>query len=669
MLKNLVLQVALGALLAFSFLGQASAESLEISYPENSLEIDLGSQILDSKEVGDKIQLTDKNKEKIPFIFNLKDERYIQLTPLYPKISEEKLKLELKDIKVKDMKNFKISLKGINLGLPKVMNKENLDKIIKYQGQGPIMIMRNGEIPEGAVATEKSTKDEISTTNVQVEGVDEGDQVKTDGKNIYYISQGKVNIIQAGKNGEMKLLNSIEQDNFNPRELYISDDRLIIIGEVWQELKVPQYEKMIMPPRESKTQAIFYDIKNKNNVPKELKRESAQGYYVSSRLIENRLIFVTGRPAYQGNTNFKEEELKDMRFVPGSLIDSLITVTNVSIDSSNINKFAFLGRTDNMYMSKENLYLSFEEYGIWQDVRDESIDYSPKTDIIKLKINKGNVDYVSKGSIAGYLINQFSMDEENGNLRVATTSDNFQDKSSSGIYVLDSNMKKIGEVSNIAPGERIYSTRFLGDRAYMVTFKNTDPLFVIDMKNPKKPQILGELKIPGYSTYMHPYDKDKILGFGQDTVEIDGRAYALGIKMALFDVSDVKNPKEIQKEVIGDRGSYSELLYDHKAFLFSKDKNIMGFPVTVTKVKGDKLKDNVPQYGEEVFQGAYIYNLKSKDGFELKAKLSQKKLKEDPSSNIERIIYINDNLYTLSQDNIVSYDLKTFKKLKEVRLK
>ena len=669
MLKNLVLQVALGTLLAFSFVGQASAESLEISYPENSLEIDLGSQILDSKEVGDKIQVTDKNKEKIPFIVNLKDERYIQLTPLYPKISEEKLKLEVKDIKVKDIKNFKISLKEISLGLPKVMNKENLDKIIKYQGQGPIMIMRNGEIPEGAVATEKSTKDEISTTNVQVEGVDEGDQVKTDGKNIYYISQGKVNIIQAGNNGEMKLLNSIEQNNFNPRELYIYDDRLIIIGEVWQDLKTPQYEKMIMPQRESKTQAIFYDIKNKNDLPKELKRESAQGYYVSSRLIENKVIFVTGRPAYQGNTNFKEDELKDMRFVPGSLIDSLITITNVSIDSSNVNKFVFLGRTDNMYMSKENLYLSFEEYGIWQDVRDESIDYSPKTDIIKLKINKGNVDYVSKGSIPGYLINQFSMDEENGNLRVATTSDNFQDKSSSGIYVLDSNMKKVGEVSNIAPGERIYSTRFLGDRAYMVTFKNTDPLFVIDMKNPKKPQILGELKIPGYSTYMHPYDKDKILGFGQDTVEIDGRAYALGIKMALFDVSDVKNPKEIQKEVIGDRGSYSELLYDHKAFLFSKDKNIMGFPVTVTKVKGDKLKDNVPQYGEEVFQGAYIYNLKSKDGFELKAKLSQKKSKEDPSSNIERIIYINDNLYTLSQDNIVSYDLKTFKKLKEVRLK
>ena len=669
MLKNLVLQVALGTLLAFSFVGQASAESLEISYPENSLEIDLGSQILDAKEVGDKIQLTDKNKEKIPFIVNLKDERYIQLTPLYPKISEEKLKLEVKDIKVKDMKNFKISLKEISLGLPKVMNKENLDKIIKYQGQGPIMIMRNGEIPEGAVATEKSTKDEISTTNVQVEGVDEGDQVKTDGKNIYYISQGKVNIIQAGNNGEMKLLNSIEQNNFNPRELYISDDRLIIIGEVWQDLKTPQYEKMIMPQRESKTQAIFYDIKNKNDLPKELKRESAQGYYVSSRLIENKVIFVTGRPAYQGNTNFKEDELKDMRFVPGSLIDSLITITNVSIDSSNVNKFVFLGRTDNMYMSKENLYLSFEEYGIWQDVRDESIDYSPKTDIIKLKINKGNVDYVSKGSIPGYLINQFSMDEENGNLRVATTSDNFQDKSSSGIYVLDSNMKKVGEVSNIAPGERIYSTRFLGDRAYMVTFKNTDPLFVIDMKNPKKPQILGELKIPGYSTYMHPNDKDNILGFGQDTVEIDGRAYALGIKMALFDVSDVKNPKEIQKEVIGDRGSYSELLYDHKAFLFSKDKNIMGFPVTVTKVKGDKLKDNVPQYGEEVFQGAYIYNLKSKDGFELKAKLSQKKSKEDPSSNIERIIYINDNLYTLSQDNIVSYELKTFKKLKEVRLK
>jgi uncharacterized secreted protein with C-terminal beta-propeller domain len=221
----------------------------------------------------------------------------------------------------------------------------------------------------------------------------------------------------------------------------------------------------------------------------------------------------------------------------------------------------------------------------------------------------------------------------------------------------------------------------MGDRAYMVTFKKVDPLFVIDLKDPKNPTILGALKIPGYSDYLHPYDENHIIGFGKDTIELsnensrskDGTtAYYQGMKIALFDVSDVNNPKEKFKEIIGDRGTDSELLNNHKALLFSKEKELMAFPVTVMEIKdgGNVKAGNIPAYGSFSFQGAYVYNIDIEEGFKLKARISHISEEEYKKSgdrwyrsnnNVERIIYIGDDLYTISKGMIKANSLTDMK--------
>lgn len=199
-----------------------------------------------------------------------------------------------------------------------------------------------------------------------------------------------------------------------------------------------------------------------------------------------------------------------------------------------------------------------------------------KTVIHKIAVNKGDLEYQTHGEVPGYALNQFSMDEQAGYFRIATTKnrtwseyieDEEEKESYSNLYVLDKDMKIVGSVERLALGERIYSVRFMQDRAYLVTFKQTDPLFVIDLKNPVNPRVLGELKIPGFSNYLHPYDNDYLIGIGKDTKETEwGGVRTLGLKLSLFDVSDVSDPKEVDTYVMGDAGSDSIALNDHKAF-------------------------------------------------------------------------------------------------------
>jgi len=255
--------------------------------------------------------------------------------------------------------------------------------------------------------------------------------------------------------------------------------------------------------------------------------------------------------------------------------------------------------------------------------------------------------------------------------------------------VLDESLNVVGKIEDIAPGEKIYSVRYAGNRAYMVTFKKVDPLFVIDLSNPQAPGILGKLKIPGYSDYLHPYDEHHLIGFGKDAVEVaseagglgragDTTAYYQGMKLALFDVSDVANPKELFTEHIGDRGTDSELLYNHKALLFSKERNLLAFPVTVMEVKdkGNKPEDAM-KYGEFAFQGAYVYQLDLTNGFQLRGKIThmtdEELLKAGQTwvpynRNVERALYIGDTLYTASQGLIKANDLNSLKEIGSLKL-
>ena len=316
-----------------------------------------------------------------------------------------------------------------------------------------------------------------------------------------------------------------------------------------------------------------------------------------------------------------------------------------------------------------------------------------KTVIHKIAVNKGDLQYKTAGEVPGIVLNQFSMDEDKGYFRIATTKNrrwsSFGESSESynNIYVLDENMKVVGKVEELAKGERIYSVRFMQDRAYLVTFKQIDPLFVIDLKDPTNPKVLGELKIPGFSNYLHPYDETTLIGLGKDSGNWDA-----SLKLSLFDVSDVKNPKEISNYILGDSRSNSIALYDHKAFLFSKEKNLLVIPVDSEEAgilidevfienNDDEDEENITEEkmimpnpnSAKYFNGAVVFYV-DKSGFKLKGKVDHSD--SDNSSRygynsdaVKRSLYIEEILYTLSNKYLKMNNLSDIEEVNSLELR
>ena len=636
-------------------------------------------------------------------------------------------------------------------GLPKIGSFENLKKILKETENSGIhnygAFMRGAMSASEGLASQasadlanKGTGSDYSQTNVQVEGVDEADTVKTDGEYIYKISGNKIIVAQANPPEEMKVVSAINYDsqNFSPAEMYVDKDYLIVIGNNYHYYnyygptsKDENQGKIVLPRPyfEDSVKVLVYDLSDKKKI-EQIREVEVDGSYVSSRKIDNNIYLVNNKyidvyrimeqneelplPAYRDSADggeIKKIGYEDIAYFPGSPEPNYLIMAGINLDNMTDKKIevkTYLGSGQSVYSSLENLYVAVAEYkqNIPRPLPANSVEPSVEpssrmmptmlpvpievnTSIYKFSLQNGAAIYEGKGSVAGRILNQFSMDEHKGNFRIATTVDDFNGneiKMSNNLFILDKGMTVTGKIENIAPDERIYSVRFLGDRGYMVTFKTVDPLFVLDLKDPRDPKILGELKIPGYSNYLHPYDENHIIGFGKEAIEVEEphwsgqgtvkNAYYLGMKIALFDVSDVKNPKEKFNIEIGDRGTDSELLWNHKALLFSKEKNLMAFPVTVHEVdynNEDQIeflpnKDPRLAYGNAVFQGALVYNLSS-EGFELQGTIThhplgkiaelQRNQRYDYDRDISRILYIDDTLYTVSNGYLKANGLAT----------
>lgn len=559
-----------------------------------------------------------------------------------------------------------------------------------------------------AIGAGSNESNGFSGTNLQVEGVDEADLVKTDGSYIYQINGNKINIIKAQPAYAMELASSIgsPDQGFQPVDLYVDGDNLIIIGTTSPQVpyvKEKSLEVQIYPPIRytQMTRAIVYNIADRSH-PARLRELELEGDYLTSRKVDSSFYLLTNKylnyyyiqqqddinPVWRDSVRgdgLQAEKLEDIRYFPDCVSPNYLMIAAIDLNkptaSADIN--TYLGSGQQVYASAQNLYVAMQkyEYPVEPLVREPMI-YRPAdvyTTIYKFQMQPGQVEYYGSGQVPGKILNQFSMDEYEGNFRIATTSgevwSNDQYTSSNNVYVLDSHLQIYGRLENIAPGERIYSTRFMGKRAYMVTFKQVDPFFVIDLGSPDQPQILGKLKIPGYSDYLHPYDENHIIGFGKDTIETKGwggqsQAFYQGMKVALFDVTDVTNPVEISKVLIGDRGTDSELLHNHKALLFSAARNLLGFPVTVMQVSQDTTSPGqpFPAYGSFAYQGYYVYNIDVVHGLQLRGRITHLSdydyLKAgdswyDSSKNVERGLYIGNVLYTLSQDMVKANDLET----------
>ncbi len=571
--------------------------------------------------------------------------------------------------------------------LPKVESKEELKKLLEgfvretgYFNEAITMDLVAPSIEKsasGSTAQDTNAKPEdYSKTNVQVEGVDEGDVVKTDGKYIYQLNGNKVLIIDASTPNNMKLVKELSYGSeFRPIEMFVDEKNLVVLGNVYESKVyatnlVENVRSFIGKPyytSTSYTRVYIYNIENKNDIV--LKREAQiEGDYVSARKIDQYLYFVSNKyirsmdeilPLYKDTNMTKEEEVSIQKI---NCILPITTASYMTIGSLDLNANAkmnvesYLGAGDNIYASLENIYVSVQNYE------------KNATDVYKFSMEQGRTTYLNKGEVEGYLINQYSMDEQGAYFRIATTTNRWDEKTRqsiqcSNLFVLNDSMYKVGEITQIAPGERIYSTRFMGDRAYMVTFKNVDPLFVIDLKEPKAPKILGALKIPGFSNYLHPYDENHIIGFGKDTIETKTGALTQGMKIALFDVTDVENPIQQFVEVIGARGTESIVLQNPRALLFSKQKNLFALPITVYQ----QVSDNNTVFE---FEGAYVYSLDLEKGFNLKYKLthvSEEEYKKagnyyyNYNKRIQRLVYIKDAIYSLSNAMIQSSDFETGK--------
>ncbi|HWR62654.1 MAG TPA: beta-propeller domain-containing protein [Clostridia bacterium] len=632
--------------------------------------------------------------------------------------------------------------------LPTVGSAENLKKLLEEAvRQGDMLYgtqkLRNGVLSfdeaavqpaagaaEGAVSAKTaavSGSADYSATNVQVEGVDEADIVKTDGSYIYQVNNNRIVIAEVYPADKMKLSSVIklEGENITPAELYLDDKQLIVIGASAVDIPMKSSaQKSILPQkqdlyyRNGTVKMLVYDITDKDSIKKTREIE-LEGDYLSSRKIGSKLYLVSNRylnyrriyddPEINDTPSYRDTAVQEgfidiaydkIGYFPGSIEPNYMIAAGVDLDrpDQGVNVSTYLGSGESIYASAENLYVAVTRYNPLPEgiegpiIYDSAVSTKPavkvsdrETEIYRFAMNSGKLDYTGKGQVPGSILNQFSMDENNGYFRIATTRGSLfgegENISKNNMYVLDPGLNICGSLEDIAPGEKIYSVRFMGDRAYMVTFKKVDPLFVIDLKDAGKPAILGALKIPGYSDYLHPYDENHIIGFGKDSIELsnEGRgkpgsttAYYQGMKIALFDVSDVNNPKEKFKEIIGDRGTDSELLNNHKALLFSREKALMAFPVTVMEIEsgGNVTEDNRPVYGSFSFQGAYVYNVDLEEGFRLRAKITHIGEEEyrksgenwyDSNKNVERIIYIGDNIYTISKSMIKANDIKDMK--------
>ncbi|MFZ2188561.1 MAG: beta-propeller domain-containing protein [Candidatus Moraniibacteriota bacterium] len=386
-----------------------------------------------------------------------------------------------------------------------------------------------------------------------------------------------------------------------------------------------------------------------------------------------------------------QERIEKIKAVDGSVLSEREKMSKISVVVERY--LASLSDEDEKNVKKE---LAGEMQKKYTDISKEL----EKTVIHKIAIDKNKIEYKNFGEVTGAVLNQFSMDEDGGgNFRIATTksqvfspfyfSDNLvseeeakianptilpesssQNQSYSNLYVLDANLRVIGGVENLAKGERIYSARFMQNRAYLVTYKQTDPLFVIDLKDARNPRVLGELKVPGFSSYLHPYDETTLIGLGKETEEnSSGGVITKGLKLSLFDVSDVAKPREIDKYELGSASSDSLALNNHKAFLFSREKNLLVIPVT--------LRDNsagIPASWQNSFNGAAVFSVDS-GGFKLKGKISQNSNIDPRSSDnyygngLKRALYIDNNLYTVSDQYLQINKLENLDLIGRIPLK
>ncbi len=517
---------------------------------------------------------------------------------------------------------------------------------------------------------------DYSTTNVQVAGVDEADIVKCDGEHFYVVSNQSVFIIKAYPPEEVAILSKI-QLNGTLRGLFINRDKLVVFGSNTNDVRILTSASVVRPDtvepyyRHYARPSAFiqiYDISDKAS-PTSTRNLTLGGYYYSSRMIGDYVYTIISEPVLLNGTEVRLPTVHNQDetlVVPateiyyssvsdyGFTFTTIIAVNVIDDTEKPTHETILLGTTRSTYVSSNNIYLAFSG-------KADPASGAQKTLIHRIQVDGSLIENKASGGVPGNVLNQFSMDEYDGYFRIATTTDIWTTEGSrNNVYVLDMSLDVVGKLENLALTERIYSARFLGDRCYLVTFRQVDPFFVIDLSNPVEPEVLGYLKIPGYSRYLHPYDRDHVIGIGMD---------GENVKMSLFDVTNASAPRELDNFTAQGSWSGSQVLSDHKAFLFNKTRRLLAIPVTISVFKAVDEYNYMYSY----WQGAYVFDVSLEHGFVLRGNVTHQESTTGAfqyyyGSEVQRILYIDSVLYTMSDRKIMLNSLESLVPIGEVEL-
>ncbi|MGD2100773.1 MAG: beta-propeller domain-containing protein [Acidimicrobiia bacterium] len=549
-----------------------------------------------------------------------------------------------------------------------------------------------------ATATTEAASASFSQTNVQVAGVDEPDIIKTDGSRVVLVSEGQLIVVDVTgdepiETGRLTLGNQAIQT------MFLEGDKALLFGTTIDYLPfLAETDAEFAPQYYSETIEILeVDLGDEPEVERTM---SIDGHFVSGRMVDGavRLVTTSGPVgfewSYPSGTGLRAErkaieENKEIirnsteeNWIPyyivtdgdddvideGTLFDcergahpdefsglNMLSVTTIDLSKGLdlVDATGVLANGDTVYASTENLYVATQNWQTWAFVSgvEEDQPDGPTTEIHKFDISDPRVtDYVASGSVAGYLLSQFAMDEHEGVLRVASTTTPWGwgsgPDSESRVTILGEvggNLVEVGKIVGLGETEQIYSVRFLGDVGYVVTFRQTDPLYTIDLSNPRAPRLAGELKIPGYSAYLHPLGDGLLMGVGQDATET-GRG--LGSQVSIFDVSDPSDPERVDTFTLS-KGSNSEVEYDHHAFLYWD--GLVVIPVQQYWWEEDK---------EDFFTGAIALRV-SADGelTDLGTVTHPGGDEWDWGAQIRRSVVVGDSVYTVSLKGIMKSSL------------
>lgn len=503
------------------------------------------------------------------------------------------------------------------------------------------------DLPEGS----KEGGKDYSTTNLQMEGVDESDIAKIDGSYIYTV-EDKYIVITDIRDGKLK-----EVTRFLPKdcgtadrvmEIYVDGDQLILVVQCYETSLEEDSAFCYEMNGKSTTQIQVYSIVDRKN-PEFEGRLIQDGYYNTSRKIGDIVYLFTQYYMTSDVVGYVEKEYTSVIpkvngekvaageiYLPESSGESGILVSSLDVNKPDkvLDSKLVISGYAQTYISKDALYLYEEDY-----------DGAMITNIAKFALDEGRISGVAAVAVRGYVRDTFAINASDGYLRVLTTDYSTEDEMNA-LYILDENMKLTGQLTGIAPGEEIYAARFMGNTGYFVTYRNTDPLFTVDLSDPAKPEIIGELKVTGFSEYLHFWDDTHLLGIGYESDENTGSIE--NIKLSMF---NIENPGEVTEEaklVLKDV-DYSEALYDYKSVIISKDKNLIG--LVCEDYSGSRTKQTYQIYSYE--NGTF------------------KKQAEIPGinrANYENVrgMYSGNVFYLWINDNITSYDMTDgFKMLKE----